>query len=107
MCVYLLITAGARCLILNQSRGYAHLEVEYLMISCRPYLQREFSAIFFVAVYLPPQTDSGLRPHSTNSMSIQVASHPVMIGSPIGWRTIGPMSSRFGWGRHAGTCRRF
>ena len=37
-------------------------EVEYLMISCRPhYLQREFSSIFFVAVYLPPQTDAGTK----------------------------------------------
>jgi hypothetical protein len=33
-------------------------EVEYLMISCRPlYLPRVFSNIFYVAVYLPPQTD--------------------------------------------------
>jgi hypothetical protein len=32
------------------------------MISCRPhYLQREFSSIFFVAVYLPPQTDTGTK----------------------------------------------
>jgi hypothetical protein len=29
------------------------------MISCRPYyLSREISSIFFVAVYLPPQTDA-------------------------------------------------
>ena len=32
------------------------------MISCRPlYLQREFLSIFFVAVYLPPQTDGGTK----------------------------------------------
>jgi hypothetical protein len=37
-------------------------EVEYLMISCRPhYLPREFSSIFFVAVYLPPQTNAGTK----------------------------------------------
>ena len=37
-------------------------EVEYLMISCRPhYLPREYSSIFFVAVYLPPQTDAGTK----------------------------------------------
>ena len=37
-------------------------EVDYLMISCRPhYLPREFSSIFFVAVYLPPQTNTGTK----------------------------------------------
>ena len=34
-------------------------EVEYIVINSRPhYLPREFSAILFVAVYLPPQTDA-------------------------------------------------
>ena len=38
------------------------LTVEYLIISCRPqYLPREFSSIFFVPVYLPPQTDAGTK----------------------------------------------
>ena len=37
-------------------------EVENLMISCRPhYLPRKFSPIFFIAVYLPPQTDAGTK----------------------------------------------
>ena len=37
-------------------------EVEYLMISCRPHcLPREFSSVFFVAVYIPPQTESGTK----------------------------------------------
>jgi hypothetical protein len=37
-------------------------EVEYLMISCRPhYLPRDFSSVFFVAVYIPPQTDAGTK----------------------------------------------
>ena len=41
---------------------YRSTEVEYLMISCRPYyLPREFSSILFVAVYLPPQTDAGTK----------------------------------------------
>ena len=32
------------------------------MISCRPhYLPREFSSVFFVAVYIPPQTDAGTK----------------------------------------------
>ena len=37
-------------------------EVEYLMISCRThYLLREFSSVFFVVVYIPPQTDTGTK----------------------------------------------
>ena len=37
-------------------------EVEYPMISCRPhYLSREFSSVFFVAVYIPPQPDAGTK----------------------------------------------
>ena len=37
-------------------------EVEYLMISCRPHYQpREFSSVFFVAVYIPPQTKAGTK----------------------------------------------
>jgi hypothetical protein len=37
-------------------------EVEYLMIRCRThYLPREFSSVFFVAVYIPPQTDTGTK----------------------------------------------
>ena len=32
------------------------------MITCRPhYLPREFSSVFFVAVYIPPQTDAGTK----------------------------------------------
>ena len=34
----------------------------YLMISCRPhYLPREFSSVFFLAVYIPPQTEAGTK----------------------------------------------
>ena len=37
-------------------------EVEYIAINCRPhYLPSEFSAILFVAVNLPPQTDAGTK----------------------------------------------
>ena len=33
-----------------------------LMVSCRPhYLPREFSSVFSVAVYIPPQTDAGTK----------------------------------------------
>ena len=32
------------------------------MINCRPhYLPRVFSSLFFVAVYIPPQTDAGTK----------------------------------------------
>jgi hypothetical protein len=32
------------------------------MISCGPhYIPREFSSVFFVAVYIPPQTDAGTK----------------------------------------------
>ena len=32
------------------------------MISCRPhYLPREFSSVFFVAAYIPPQTEAGTK----------------------------------------------
>ena len=52
------ITAGAQCLILKR---YCSPEIEYLMISCRPHTSREFSSTFFIAVYLPPQTDAGTK----------------------------------------------
>jgi hypothetical protein len=59
---------GGRCIFLNNSwctiskevSRFFLLEVEYLMISCRPhYLPREFSSVFFIAVYIPPQTEAG------------------------------------------------
>ena len=32
------------------------------MINCRPhYLPREFSSVFFVAVYIPPQSEAGTK----------------------------------------------
>ena len=60
------------CLLVNNSwcmmsntkvvSRYCSPKVEYLMISGRPhYLPKEFSSTFFVAVYLPPQTDAGTK----------------------------------------------
>ena len=53
------------------------------MISCRPhYLQREFSSIFFVAVYLPPQTDAGSKTALNKidrAISKQDNSHPDVV----------------------------
>ena len=46
------------CTISKEVSSYCSLEVEYIMISCRPhYLPREFSSLFFVAVYIPPQSE--------------------------------------------------
>jgi hypothetical protein len=40
--------------------SYCSPEGEYLMISCRPhYLPKEFSSVFFIAVYIPPQSEAG------------------------------------------------
>ena len=50
------------------------------MINCRPhYLSREFSAILFVAVYLPPQTDAGTKSALSQlykEISKQETTHP-------------------------------
>ena len=41
---------------------YCSPEVENRMISCRPhYLPREFSSVLFVAVYLPPESEAGIK----------------------------------------------
>ena len=50
------------CMISKEVSRFCSPDVEYVMIGCRPhYLPREFSSIFFVAVYLPPQTDDGTK----------------------------------------------
>jgi hypothetical protein len=50
------------CTISKEFSSYCQLEVEYLMISCRPhYLPREFSSVFFVDVYITPQTEAGTK----------------------------------------------
>ena len=53
-------------------------EVEYLMTSCRPhYLPREFSSIFFVAVYVPPKTGTKTSLSQLyQEISKQETSHP-------------------------------
>ena len=49
-------------MISNEVSRFCSPEVEYLMISCRPqYLPREFSSVFFVAVYILTQTDAGTK----------------------------------------------
>ena len=50
------------CTISKDVSSYCSPEVEFLMISCRPhYLPREFSSVFLVAVYIPPDTEAGTK----------------------------------------------
>ena len=50
------------CTISKEVSRFCSPEVEYLMISCRQhYLPREFSSVFFEAVYKPPQTEAGTK----------------------------------------------
>ena len=61
MCIFVNNSWCTKYNIKEVSRLCSH-EVEYLMISCRPhYLPREFSSIFFVAVYIPPETNAGTK----------------------------------------------
>ena len=63
-------TCGRLCIFVNKSwctiskevLRFCLPEVEYLMISCRQhYLPREFSSVFFVAVYIPPQSNASTK----------------------------------------------
>ena len=48
--------------ISKEVSSYCSPEVEYLMINYRsPYLPREFSSVFFVAVHIPPQSEAGTK----------------------------------------------
>ena len=79
---------GGLCIFVNNSwctkskevSRFCSPEVEYIMINCRPhYLPREFSAILFVAVYLPPQTDAGTKTALSQlykEISKQETTHP-------------------------------
>ena len=50
------------CTISKEVSRFCSPEVEYLMISYRPhYLPQDFSSVFIVAVYIPPQTDAGTK----------------------------------------------
>ena len=79
---------GGLCIFVNNSwctkskevSRFCSPEVEYTVINCRPhYLPREFSAILFVAVYLPPQTDAGTKTALSQlykEISKQETTHP-------------------------------
>ena len=81
---------GGQCIVENSSWCMKSKEVsrvcspkvEYLMISCRPhYLPREFISTFFVAVYIPPQTDAGTKTTLNElytAISKQENAHPLV-----------------------------
>jgi hypothetical protein len=48
------------CMISKEVLSLCPPEVEYLMITCRPHYL-EFSSVFFVAVYIQPQTEVGTK----------------------------------------------
>jgi hypothetical protein len=53
---------NSRCMISKEVSSYCLPEVEYLIISCSPhYLPREFSSVFFIALYIPPQLEAGTK----------------------------------------------
>ena len=59
LCLFVNNSWCIKCNINEVSRFFSP-GVEYLIISCRPhYIPRYFVSIFFIAVYLPPQTDAG------------------------------------------------
>jgi hypothetical protein len=48
------------CTISKEVPSYCLPEVEQLMVICKPhYLPREFSSVFFVAVYYPKNSEAG------------------------------------------------
>ena len=67
------------------------------MINCRPhYLPREFSAILFVAVYLPPQTDAGTKTALSQlykEISKQETTHPEAALLVTGYFNAGKLKS--------------
>ena len=77
LCIYVNIRW---CMISNEVSKFCSSEVEYLMIGCRPhYLPREFSSVFFVAAYIPPQTDAGTKTALNElytAISKQANAHP-------------------------------
>ena len=68
------------CTISKEVSRFCSPEVGYLMLSCRPhYLRREFSSVFFVAAYIPPQTEAGTKTTLNelySAISNQEKAHP-------------------------------
>jgi hypothetical protein len=59
LCIYV---NNSWCMISKEVSRFCSPEVECPMISRRPhYLPRDFSSVFFVAVYIPPRTDAGTK----------------------------------------------
>ena len=59
LCIFL---NNSWCAISKEVSSYCSPEVEYFMMCCRShYLLRVFSSVFFVAVYIPPQSEAGTK----------------------------------------------
>jgi hypothetical protein len=75
-------------MISKEVSSYCSPEVEYLMISCRPhYLPREISSVFFVDVYIPPQSEVGTKTALNelySTISKQENAHPEA-ALPVAW----------------------
>jgi hypothetical protein len=77
MCIFV---NNSWCMKSKEVSRFCSPEVEYIVINCRPhYLLREFSAILFVAAYLPPQKDAGTKTALSQlykEISKQETTHP-------------------------------
>lgn len=59
---------GAPCIYTNKSwctdsaiiRSHSSVDLEFLMIKCRPYLPREFTVVVLTAVYVPTDPNAKL-----------------------------------------------
>ena len=74
------------CTISKEVSRFCSPEVENCMISCRPhYLPREFSSIFFIAVYLPPWREAkvSLLPKSGKAVFTGFNSRPINLLSAL------------------------
>ena len=70
------------CMKSKEVRRFCSSEQEYLIISCRlHYLPREFTSIFFVAVYIPPQADAGTKT-ALNELYTAISKQE---NAPSGW----------------------
>ena len=74
LCIYV---NNSWCMISKEASKFCLPEVEYLMKSCRPhYLPREVSSVFFVPVYIPPQSEVGTQTALNSTISKEGNTHP-------------------------------
>ena len=94
LCIYV---NSSWCTISKEVSKFSSPEVEYLMISCRPhYLPRECSSVFFVAVYIPPQTNADTKTSLNElhtAISKQENAHPEAVIQVAGDFNAGKLKS--------------